>query len=152
MQTATSDRSHLVCARGTHQASRATCYCKVPPTARSVGSQSLSRDAADSQICTEYLPLRHVRASRPNFSLVMLTAAGQQTPHAEEPTPTCCFLRCRSDFRLKLASPRTHHPPGGGFTSLSGDPYISTRQVDGMTLPLPTHDWKAGLWLDVLVN
>lgn len=45
-----------------------------------------------------------------------------------------------------------HNSPGGGITPLSGDPYISTRLVDGMTLPLSTRDWRAGLGLDVLVD
>lgn len=60
--------------------------------------------------------------------------------------------RCRGDFRLKLESPRAHPPPAGGIIPLSGVPYISTRQVDGMTFPLPTRDRRTGLWLDVLVN
>lgn len=30
--------------------------------------------------------------------------------------------RCRSDFRLKLESPRAHHQLGGGITPLSGVP------------------------------
>jgi len=60
--------------------------------------------------------------------------------------------RCRSDFRLKLESSCAHPAPGGGIIPLSGDPFISTRQVDGMIFPLPTRDWRAGLWLDVLVT
>lgn len=52
--------------------------------------------------------------------------------------------RSRGSLRLKLESPPAHHQTGDGIIALSGTPYISTEQVDGMTFPRPTHDRRAG--------